>query len=238
MSSRISSKLTYANVVATLALFLVVAGGTALASYVVSSNKEVGPGTISGHKPPAGDHSNIIAGSVTAADLASGAVTNGKIQGGSLTGSDLASGTITGSNLNIASVLSTLKIHRYFAVQSPGDLPIAFATIGPWTLSGHCFDDGGGSFHATVDVSAGGSFPVLLATNANGLSAERFTTGARPVDVSASSSSTQLALASFVAGSGLRNDLAGQVLASVDFSNDVAGFNPPECVYMFNGGGS
>jgi hypothetical protein len=218
MPSRISSKLTYANVVATLALFLVVAGGTALASYVVSSNKEVGPGTISGHKPPAGDHSNIIAGS--------------------LTGSDLASGTISGSSLNVSSVLSTLGVHRDFAVQSPGDPPKVFATIGPWTLIGHCVDDGGGYFHAIVDVGAAGSFPVLLATNANGLSAERFTVGARPVDYSPSLNSTDLAVGTFIAGSGHGNDLAGQVLAAVDFSNDFAGFTPPECLYMFNGGGS
>ena len=68
--SRIRPHLTYANVVATLTLFLVLGGGTALASYVISSNSQVGPGTISGHKPPNGDHANIIANSINGKDIA------------------------------------------------------------------------------------------------------------------------------------------------------------------------
>jgi hypothetical protein len=107
--SRIRTHLTYANVVATVCLFLVLGGGTALASYAVSSNGQVGPGTISGHKPPSGDHANIIGGSVNATDLAGGAATLGKLASnsvnsakvvnGSLTGDDLANNTIPGSKL-------------------------------------------------------------------------------------------------------------------------------------------
>jgi hypothetical protein len=70
MHQWLRSHLTYANVVATLALFVALGGGTALASYVIASNKQVGPGTIAGHKPPSGDHSNIIAGSITGKDIA------------------------------------------------------------------------------------------------------------------------------------------------------------------------
>jgi hypothetical protein len=54
----------------TLAVFLVLGGGTALAAYVVSSNSQIGPGTVSGHKPPPGKHSNIIAGSINGQDIA------------------------------------------------------------------------------------------------------------------------------------------------------------------------
>ena len=64
------SYLTYANVVATQSLFLVIGGGTALASYVVSSNSQLGPGTVAGHKPPTGKHANIIANSITGGDIA------------------------------------------------------------------------------------------------------------------------------------------------------------------------
>jgi hypothetical protein len=69
MRQRLRSHLTYANVIATLAVFLVVGGGTAFAAYVVSSNSQIGPGTVSGHSPPAGKHANIIAGSVNGADV-------------------------------------------------------------------------------------------------------------------------------------------------------------------------
>ena len=79
MGRWIRSHLTYANVMATLAVFLVLGGGTAMAAYVVSSNSQVGPATISGHKPPTGKQANIIAGSVNPTDLASSVVTTGRI---------------------------------------------------------------------------------------------------------------------------------------------------------------
>jgi hypothetical protein len=59
-------------------VFFVLAG-TAAASYVVSSNAQIGPGTVSGHKPPSGDHANVISGSVNGTDLAAGAVTPTKL---------------------------------------------------------------------------------------------------------------------------------------------------------------
>jgi hypothetical protein len=68
--NRLRRHLSYANITATLSLFLILGGGTALASYVISSNSQIGPNTISGHKPPTGDHANIIGGSVSALDLA------------------------------------------------------------------------------------------------------------------------------------------------------------------------
>jgi hypothetical protein len=67
---RIRSHLSYANVMATLAVFLVLGGGTAMAAYVVSSNSQIGPGTISGHKPPSNKHANIIANSINGKDIA------------------------------------------------------------------------------------------------------------------------------------------------------------------------
>jgi hypothetical protein len=54
----------------TILAFIVLGGGTALASYVVSSNGQVGPNTIAGHKPPSGDHANLIPASVNGQDVA------------------------------------------------------------------------------------------------------------------------------------------------------------------------
>ena len=62
-------RLTYANVVATLALFLAL-GGTAAAAVLITSNSQVAANTISGHVPPAGKHANLIGGSVNGVDLA------------------------------------------------------------------------------------------------------------------------------------------------------------------------
>jgi hypothetical protein len=72
------------DVLALTSFFLVLGGGTALASYVVSSNSQVGPGTISGHHPPAGNHTNIIAGSVSTSDLKDGSINASKLAGGAV----------------------------------------------------------------------------------------------------------------------------------------------------------
>ncbi len=70
MRQRIRSHLTFANVVSLAALFVALGGTATAVTYVVSSNSQVGPGTISGHKPPTGEHANIIAGSITGGDIA------------------------------------------------------------------------------------------------------------------------------------------------------------------------
>jgi hypothetical protein len=67
---RIRPRLTYANVMVTVLAFVVIAGGTAAAALVITSNSQVGRDTISGHKPPHGDHPNLVAGSVNSTDLA------------------------------------------------------------------------------------------------------------------------------------------------------------------------
>src|SRR6478672_8618604 len=66
---RIRRHLSYANVMATLAVFIAL-GGTALASVIITKNSQVDKGTISGHHPPSGDHPNIIGGSINGKDIA------------------------------------------------------------------------------------------------------------------------------------------------------------------------
>lgn len=90
-------RLTYANVTATIALFVAL-GGTALASFVVSSNSQVGPGTIAGARAPSGDNKNIIAGSIGTNDLANQAVSGSKLGASSVTSPKIADGTITGAD--------------------------------------------------------------------------------------------------------------------------------------------
>jgi hypothetical protein len=103
---RIRSGLTYANVMVTILAFIVLGGGTALASFVISSNSQVGPGTISGHKPPSGDHANIIAGSLNGTDLANNAVTASKL--GAV--AKFAKRTATASSTKVLS-LGGLTVH-------------------------------------------------------------------------------------------------------------------------------
>jgi hypothetical protein len=88
MFERIRRRLSFANVVSLLALFFAL-GGSAYAAFIVNSNSDVASGTISGHAPPAGDHSNLIAASVNAQDLKGGAVNSAKIANGQVLAPDL-----------------------------------------------------------------------------------------------------------------------------------------------------
>lgn len=78
--ARIREKLTYANVVATLALIVALGIGTAWAGTHLSKNSV--------------KSKQIKDGAVQNADLASDAVTSGKVKDGSLLGADFAAGSV------------------------------------------------------------------------------------------------------------------------------------------------
>jgi hypothetical protein len=77
-----------AMVVACVALFVALGGTGLAASYVVSSNSQVGPNTISGHQAPSGDHANVISRSLNLQDLAPQSVNSAKVVNGSLVAGD------------------------------------------------------------------------------------------------------------------------------------------------------
>src|SRR5438874_943415 len=68
MFLRVRSHLTFANVVSLIALFVAL-GGTALGAVIITDNSQVASDTISGHRPPAGKHPNIIGGSINDPDV-------------------------------------------------------------------------------------------------------------------------------------------------------------------------
>lgn len=74
-------KLTYANVVATLALFLVVAGGSAFAAKQMLPKNSVG-----------------------SKQIKNGAVTGGKIKNGAITGGKIAAKSIGGTQLDLSTI--------------------------------------------------------------------------------------------------------------------------------------
>jgi hypothetical protein len=78
MRQRIRSQLTYANVMATIAVFLVLSGGTAVA--------------LNGSNTVFSD--DIVNGEVKAADIGSNAVGSGKISDGGVQGIDILDGTV------------------------------------------------------------------------------------------------------------------------------------------------
>lgn len=79
------SRLSYANVVATLALVLAVGGGTVYAA------SELGRNDVKSR--------NIAKGAVKTSDLGANAVVGAKVKDGTLGGADLADGSITGADI-------------------------------------------------------------------------------------------------------------------------------------------
>jgi hypothetical protein len=117
---RIRQRLTFANVVSVIAL-LIALGGTATAAIVVSDNSQVASNTISGHKPPSGKHSNLIAGSVN--------------------GQDVADNTLGGADILESSLTGDVRRLRYTATASSTSQKTPIATVGPYTLKGQCLYD-------------------------------------------------------------------------------------------------
>jgi hypothetical protein len=119
----------------TMLAFVVLGGGTAMAAYVVSSNSQIGPGTVSGHKPPTGKHSNLIVGSVNGQDVADN----------SLGGADVNEKTLTGNT------------RRLVWRSSPTGFYTPFATLDPYKIEGYCVKtpSGGTSLGILVNGPAG-----------------------------------------------------------------------------------
>jgi hypothetical protein len=120
-----------AMVVAALAL-AVALGGTAEATVIITSNADVGPSTISGSVPPAGDTANIIAGSIGQSDIHAGAIPAKKLAAGVLGarawGYVDSIGTLdTARSKNIAAV--TRPATGEYCVQLPSSMPISNVTF-------------------------------------------------------------------------------------------------------------
>jgi hypothetical protein len=115
MLDPIRRRLSYANVMSTIAVFLVLGGGAAFAAGHLGKNtvgskqlkknavvtSKVKANAINGSKVADGSltGADLAAGSVNTAQLADGAVNSAKVLDKSLTGGDVGSDTLTGTNI-------------------------------------------------------------------------------------------------------------------------------------------
>ena len=118
MKSKLKGKLTYANVVSTLCLFVLL-GGSAYAAI-----------------------SKVPRNSVGTRQLQAKAVTNGKLAEGSVTGAKIAEGTITGANINMAALGSVPLAANASTAQNSNtvDEHSASCPQGATLIRGLCFD--------------------------------------------------------------------------------------------------
>ena len=103
----IGKRLTYANVVSTLALFLVLAGGAAYAAKV--GKKSVGPAQL---KANAVTTAKIKANAVTTRKIKKNAVANAKIKDGAVESAKIADGSVTRTDLAEATLPFSRIVHE------------------------------------------------------------------------------------------------------------------------------
>jgi hypothetical protein len=244
-------RLSPAMIVACVALFVAI-GGTAFAAFVVSSNSQIAPRTVSGHDPPAGSHSNIISasingtdlamGAVSGAKLATGAVSIGKLSGnsvnaakiinGSVTGNDIGSSTITGANLDAADVRESLGVPAVVAAAAAGDPPVTLFHHGNLTLTGHCISDDPTHAHGEITLESAAADAALLSVD--GFTGERFTTApSDPLVATVSWPTTQIRGENFSVLSLSGDYLEGRVQVAVDWDDFPSAV--PFCAFTFSG---
>jgi hypothetical protein len=111
---KLRSRLTYANVAATLALFLVIAGGTVYAASELGRNDVKSKNIAKGAVKTSDLHGNAVTGpkvkdgSITGGDVQDESLTGGDLQDGTVTGADVQDGGITGADI-AAGVIPQIK---------------------------------------------------------------------------------------------------------------------------------
>ena len=121
---RVRPRLSYANVVATLALFLALGGGAVWAANKITS-KQIGKGAVKTKNLAKGavKNKNLAKNAVKAKNLAKGAVTSAKLADGAVTNAKLGDGSVN------------------FAKMSAGTNVIGTATAGPLPTGPEAFVD-------------------------------------------------------------------------------------------------
>jgi len=156
---QIRKRLTYANVMSSLAVFLILGGATAVAAKKIGSNELKSNAVTTGKikkeavsraklKKASVDASRladqavstdkIADNAVTTAKIADNAVTTGKIADNAVTGAKVLDGSLTGSDVNQGSLNSVKAANVYSALFESTGATIARASD-PGIKSGGCF---------------------------------------------------------------------------------------------------
>lgn len=132
--------LSYANVMSSIAVFLVLGGATAFAASQLAKNSV-------GSK-------QLKKNAVTAAKIKKNAVTTAKIKNNAVTGAKVKDGSLSGSDINLATVGTVPSANVANSANSVvGRIPVSLftgpgthnvATVGPFTIQAECLINAGG----------------------------------------------------------------------------------------------
>jgi hypothetical protein len=113
---RASGKLTYANVISTICLFLLLGGGAAYAASHLGKNS-VGPKQL---KKNSVTNAKIKANAITTPKIKEGAVTGAKVLDGSLTGAKVLDRSLTGADID-QGTLTSVRASNITTISIGGD---------------------------------------------------------------------------------------------------------------------
>jgi hypothetical protein len=145
----ISKRLTYANVMSSIAVFLVLGGGAAYAAKKIGSNEIKGNSITTGKlKKEAVSSAKIKKNAITTAKIQNAAITGAKVNLGTLGTVPSATHATNADNATNWSRYSTSGLVRASAGQN-----VALLNIGPFSIVGHCKDAGGGELEAFTTIA-------------------------------------------------------------------------------------
>jgi hypothetical protein len=209
----IRRRLTYANVVATLALFLALAGGTVYAARV--AKKSVGPSQL---KARAVTTAKIKANAVTTRKIRRNAVSNAKIKDGAIESLKVADRALKAEDIDLDSLPFGRVVHR-----AKGTSILPLITEDP-TMPALIYPLGGGAFYtqgATETDTFAGAVDVGLAPSCGTPREVRATLALDPEDPLKPAAEEIVA-----AGSYSEADGGGPVNARVELSPVATRFEP------------
>jgi hypothetical protein len=243
MRQWLRSRLTYANVTATLALFLVLGGGSAVA---LSGSNTVFTDDVANDTHPASGGNP--AGGLVAADLRPSSVGTSEVALNSLSGTDVNEsglGIVPNANqldgIDSSGFLTSgsAKQLRYQTTVGTGASDTTdLATVGPYTIKGRCQDDGSGiitDLFLRVNGPAGTAYVMRHDTSVfGGATTTTVTDFEGPVSIPASTDTTLTGDLTAAGGNTKRNAgtamlTTGSAVVQVDFHAFATGSGGDEC---------
>lgn len=152
---QIRKRLTYANVMSSIAVFLILGGATAFAAKKIGSNGlKANSVTTAKIKKNAVTTKKIKSKAVTNSKLANGAVSTAKIAAGAVGATELANGAAGNSQTQLVKVFKAGAVPAEASEESAPKVELG--SVGPFHFYGKCFKEGANVEEKTyVELTSG-----------------------------------------------------------------------------------
>jgi hypothetical protein len=164
---QIRKRITYANVMSSIAVFLVLGGASAYAAKKIGSNEIKGNSITTGKiKKEAVSASKIKKNAVTTAKIANGSVTGAKLNLGTVGTVPNATHAINADNANNAKTVNGQSVTKIFVKLSPGQSNVQIASFSGFTITATCAAAGGDV--EDLNLHAPNGVPSAIESQGNG----------------------------------------------------------------------